>query len=64
MSASWHVWELFSGFVSGIFILLVGYRILPVLDGAGYKKLGKLLRILGYACILLTFFLAVLQHVG
>lgn len=64
MSASWHVWELFSGFAGGAFMLLVGYGILPVLDDAGSKKFCRLLRMLGYACILLSFFLAVLDYVG
>ena len=64
MSASLDVSELVCGFAGGIFMLLVGYRILPILDDAWFKRFGKLLRIFGYACILLTFFVAVLDYVG
>jgi hypothetical protein len=64
MSLFWHVWRWFSGFASGIFILLVGYRILPVLDDSGFEKFGKLLRVFGFACILISLFLVVLDYVA
>ena len=63
MSVFRHVWGEVSGFASGIFVLLVGYRILPVLDDAMYKKVGKVLRVCGFACILITIFLVVLDCV-
>jgi len=59
MSVLGHVWKWFSGFASGAFLLLVGYRILPVLDNAGHKRFGKLLRVLGFACILISILLVV-----
>ncbi len=64
MSLFGHVWKWFSGFAGGIFMLLVGYGILPGLGEVRYKTSGKLLRVFGFACILIAIFLVVLDCVA
>jgi hypothetical protein len=60
MSVLWHdAWRCLPGLAGGIFLLLVGYRVIPVLDDAAHKKFGLLLRIFGFAVILFGLFSAV-----
>jgi hypothetical protein len=61
--AFWQVWFNVSGLASGVFFLLVGYRVVRVGDEKWQKRNGKLLRVFGFVCILGSIFLAVFDYI-
>jgi hypothetical protein len=63
VAAFWQVWRNIAGLASGVFFLLVGYRIVRVGDDAWYKRNGTIFRVCGFVCILVTIFLAVLDYI-
>jgi hypothetical protein len=54
-------WVWLYGFALGVLLLLVGYRVLRVGDEELHKKNGRLIRVGGFICILVSIFLVVLQ---
>jgi hypothetical membrane protein len=55
-------WTWLSGLITGVFLLLVSYRVIPgIKDETSFKNSANFLRVCGLALILVGIFLAVMR---